>query len=914
MKKINLILIAAFTLFIGNIAIADTIVDPDPLFNYISIAEWNTDDDFEFWIFANIGNSNVLDGILSGEPTNGDPFFYKAGVSPVDLNINPIVEFRLKQSDSFTSGMQIFFDTSDNPGFAEARSLIIPDGIVPIDGEFHIYQCDMSAVTDWDSTLVTFRVDPYMGDDSIGIPFEIDYIRVGSTETPTINPSASQGTYSNKVVVTWNTIDNVNKYQVWRSLTNDSSTAITNSPELTTGSFDDMTTVSDTYYYYWLKAWITNDWGGFGDSALGFNMASTRPDTPLNISPVALNIVTAPVQFVATPYNDAGGYPFLASQWQLSSAEDFSSVIWNSGETIPVNTLTIPANSSSSVTNYWRVRYKKEFNTWSEWSLGTDFILVPLPPQPEIFLDTFNVTGEGSVNLGYGSAGRQFGDAAPLPYTTFGTATIGSASANPGELLIGLSSGVSPNHSFTEAGNFKIEFDVIPHNLDNTNDWIALAFGKSSANISSPVSPTGVGLGYFNSGDFMAFNGETLVGSGVGVSTNEKLHIVITASTEDFENEDVQYSTFVNGVPMVVITDPDWGYVNNNVMGFDDNYVALFSNNSTSTNKSLFDNLKISKVENTISVTNWVSDSDMLPMDPGKTTHAVNINGDSVEINGVNFIGTGTNFGFYANGSPILQSNGWKLISANGETAFHNGENVSPSISDSGTRTLMEYFAYFNAPGGAAAIMLSGLSPYSSNVISIYSYGWDVYRPCYFASSSGGSVTNINQDEYGVGIGIIVRYSYVADANGECTFLISTYNRGGWHLSGFYSEEITELPAKIRVADKLDFGEVVAGIPTTLQLEVMNVGEDIVSGSITGIVSPFSMTNSYYATAATSDIITVTFTPSGEDTYSETLTLSGSGGDAQVILTGTGVPEPCLFIIYNLLFMIYYRRKLIPRR
>ena len=481
--------------------------------------------------------------------------------------------------------------------------------------------------------------------------------------------------------------------------------------------------------------------------------------------------------------------------------------------------------------------------------------------------------------------------------------------------MIGLSSGVSPNYSFTGSGNFKIEFDVVPHNLEITNNWVGLTFGKSNQSSLFPVSASGAGLVFFGNNVFQAFDGETHVGQGSGVPSGVPLHIVMTASTEAFDNDPVQYSAFANGEPMIVNISPNLGYIYNDAGGYDNNYISLYSFNDPgiTNNTSLFDNLKISKVENIVTVTNWLSDSDMLPMNPAKTTHAVNINGDSVTINGVDFIGTGvaTNPAFHANGSAILQSNGWELMSANGAVAFHNSEQVTNLVTDSGTKTLMEYFAYFNAPGGAGAIKLSDLTPNSSNVISIYSYGWGnpgAGRFVYFSSSAGGSITNIDQDTYGLGSGIIVRYSYMADKNGECTIVLSPVLNAGWHLSGFYSEEIAAVPAEISAPDKLDFGEILVGMPATLQLEVMNIGEGVVSGSISGISAPFSMADSYYSTSATSDIMIVTFTPSGEEDYMETITLSGSGGDAQVELTGTGVPEAGIAFGILSFFAFAFRR------
>jgi len=885
-------------------------VDPEHIYNYTSLAEWNIDDDIENWGYLNLENVNALNGSLHGTTTSADPHIYKkndVGLPEVNLNENKIIEFRLKQSASYTSNMEIFYGTKDNPDFSASRHVAIPENLIPTDGKFHIYQYNMSSLDEWKSMLEGIRIDPYVGSGASGTVFEIDYVRIGNNEMPVANPSATQGEFQNKVVINWDDVNYAVKYQVWRSTTDDSSSAITNSPEIFTNIYEDLSAQPDTYYYYWVKTFITNDWGDFGNSALGYTKAATKPDTPVNLSPVSLNTVTSPVTLTASEYHDAGGYPFLASEWQLSSDDSFSSIIWDSSETIPENYFTLPANASSIITNYWRVKYKKEFNTWSEWSTPTPFVLQPQSQQAEVFLDSFNVVGNGNVNLNYGNAGRQFGDAAPLTYTIQNSTVVGSDSTNPGQLQLGVNSAVSPNYSFTDSGNFKIEFDVVPHDLNKTNEWVALCFGKSDQNDLFPVSPSGAGLVFFGHNGFNAFDGETLVGSSSsGVPNDVPLHIVLTASTVDFENEPLQYSAFANGIPMKV-DNAKVGYIYNDTSGFDNNYISLYNYNYATTNKSLFDNLKIAKVENSVSATNWLTDSDMLPMNPSKTTHAVNINGLSVNINGVDFIGTGTNFGSYANGSAILNSNGWELIAAGGSVGFHNAQTVTNLVTGN-SKTLMEYFAYFS---GAGALKLSDLTPYSTNVISLYSYGWGNPgdgRFIFFSSSSGGSITNIDQDSFGLGTGIIIRQSYVADKNGKCTFVFSPVIIAGFHLSGFSNEEISAPQAEIDVPQKLDFGEIVVGNSTTLQLEIMNVGSGVVSGAISSVTAPFSLaSDSYFATSETSDIINVTFSPSSEENYSETITLNGSGGNADVILTGTGVPEPVLIYYLSLIILLFLK-------
>ena len=76
------------------------------------------------------------------------------------------------------------------------------------------------------------------------------------------------------------------------------------------------------------------------------------------------------------------------------------------------------------------------------------------------------------------------------------------------------------------------------------------------------------------------------------------------------------------------------------------------------------------------------------------------------------------------------------------------------------------------------------------------------------------------------------------------------------------------------------------------------------SGTISGIAAPFSLgTNYYFAVAGTNDNVSVTFDPLEERNYTNTITLTGSGGSADVMLLGTGVPEPG--IVFSILFLVF---------
>ena len=630
--------------------------------------------------------------------------------------------------------------------------------------------------------------------------------------------SATKGIYADKIHVNWDEVLPAQSYFLYRAETNDLSS--TNFVVQVISNFFDDTVPSVEIakdYYYWVKACNTAGCSALSAAAFGFTKSEFPPEKPVNLSPKDFNVVTSPVTLVASSYSDTGSYGFAASQWQVAKNPGFFPVEWDSDETIPTETFTPPTSIIPEGTNFWRVRYKNNRNSWSDYSDDTSFIFVKGKMQSGVFRDTFNVSGSGDVNHGYANAGRQNGSATPLTYTVLGSTEIGNASSNPGELLLGLNSGCAPNYSFTESGEFIIEFDAEPHMLDGSNDWVALNFGKNDNSDFFPISPYGAGLVFFTGGQFQAFDGMNLVGNGFGVPTNEKIHITLVASTEDFDYSSVKYAAFANGIPMLVSSAKN-GYIYEDSAGFEQNYISVSSFNFNSPNPSLIDNLKVSKaMTNEVRTSRWVSDSTSL-IDPLKDyTHAVNLNGDPVEINGLQFEGTGhlTNWISFPNGSSMIKTNDWEIMGSLGSITFIPFNQISNIVTDAASKSLMEYMVFPGDPA-ASAIKLYGLAPYSSNTLAVYSHGWEAAgRTEFFTGLSGGTVTSIDQDTYGRGIGIVLQYDYIASGDGTFTFVASPDAGAGFIFAGFTSEM-------------------------------------------------------------------------------------------------TGIPEPCLFIIYNLLFIIYWR-KLIPR-
>lgn len=92
--------------------------------------------------------------------------------------------------------------------------------------------------------------------------------------------AASDGTFSDKVQVTWTAVSGATAYDVWRNTSNASGTATKiNAADVTGASYDDTTAVAGTTYYYWVKARNAGGTSGFSASNSGYRaVAATTND------------------------------------------------------------------------------------------------------------------------------------------------------------------------------------------------------------------------------------------------------------------------------------------------------------------------------------------------------------------------------------------------------------------------------------------------------------------------------------------------------------------------------------------------------------------------------------------------------------------------------------------------------------
>ena len=104
------------------------------------------------------------------------------------------------------------------------------------------------------------------------------YRQIAAPAAPT-GVSASDGTYSDKVAVTWNASSGATAYEVWRHTSNSSGSA-SKIADPTGTSYDDTAAVAGTTYYYWVKAKNAGGTSGFSSSDSGYRQSTPDENLP----------------------------------------------------------------------------------------------------------------------------------------------------------------------------------------------------------------------------------------------------------------------------------------------------------------------------------------------------------------------------------------------------------------------------------------------------------------------------------------------------------------------------------------------------------------------------------------------------------------------------------------------------------
>ncbi len=109
---------------------------------------------------------------------------------------------------------------------------------------------------------------------SLTLPANSGAILLRSTNAPLSPPvavSASDGTYTDRIRVSWTAAAGATGYEVWRGTNSNSGSATKiSSPDPTGTSYDDSRAASAVTYYYWVKTVNTSGVSSFSASASGF--------------------------------------------------------------------------------------------------------------------------------------------------------------------------------------------------------------------------------------------------------------------------------------------------------------------------------------------------------------------------------------------------------------------------------------------------------------------------------------------------------------------------------------------------------------------------------------------------------------------------------------------------------------------
>ena len=97
---------------------------------------------------------------------------------------------------------------------------------------------------------------------------------------PPTGISASDGTFTDRVQVSWSASTGATYYQVFRHTSNNSSSATLLSSSFPSSPYNDTSAVAGTTYYYWIKACNSGGCSSFSASDSGYRQVTTPPTNP----------------------------------------------------------------------------------------------------------------------------------------------------------------------------------------------------------------------------------------------------------------------------------------------------------------------------------------------------------------------------------------------------------------------------------------------------------------------------------------------------------------------------------------------------------------------------------------------------------------------------------------------------------
>lgn len=186
----------------------------------------------------------------------------------------------------------------------------------------------------------------------------------------------------------------------------------------------------------------------------------------------------------------------------------------------------------------------------------------------------------------------------------------------------------------------------------------------------------------------------------------------------------------------------------------------------------------------TITSQNFSGDTDSGVSSANTYTHAVDVNGAGVTVNGVAFVAGG------ASGTDATHGGGWSY-SIPTQTGFtNNTNNLTGNIN-----TVARDFLYSgNAATASETLTLTGLTTGVSYKATFYSVGFGGAgtRVQNISDSQGGVLNNYDQNANGSGNGSLLVDTYTATSNSITFTFASTGNNASFHQYGFSNQVVPE--------------------------------------------------------------------------------------------------------------------------
>jgi fibronectin type 3 domain-containing protein len=215
----------------------------------------------------------MVDGveIADGTYDSSEPWIRGGGEVIVTAVTIPYAPTGVSASDGeFSDKVVITWDAMTD---ADRYTVYRSTGVNPADAED--ISGEISAATFNDTTALVGQSYNYWVKARYGTlwsPFsesDSGYRATGTSIDPPQNVQATDGTYEDRIVVSWSPVSNATRYMVFRNTENDSGAATDISGEITGTQYNDDSVTAGQTYYYWVKAGDASGWSLFSDPDTG---------------------------------------------------------------------------------------------------------------------------------------------------------------------------------------------------------------------------------------------------------------------------------------------------------------------------------------------------------------------------------------------------------------------------------------------------------------------------------------------------------------------------------------------------------------------------------------------------------------------------------------------------------------------